>query len=116
MVTETLSHTPKVIEAFVTGGGILLSGENCVDGSVLGRVTASGKLKLAVETAVDGSQTPFAILLEDCDASTADKNCPLLLSGIYNEDALVFGGTLDADGVRDSLRDSGIFLKTVVGA
>ena len=34
-------------------------------GTVLGKVTASGKYKIAVETAVDGSKTPAAVVLED---------------------------------------------------
>lgn len=34
-------------------------------GTVLGKVTASGKYKIAVQTAVDGSQTPAAIVIGD---------------------------------------------------
>ena len=34
-------------------------------GTVLGKVTASGKYKIAVQTASDGSQTPAAIVIGD---------------------------------------------------
>jgi hypothetical protein len=34
-------------------------------GAVLGKVTATGKYKLALSAAVDGSQTPVAVLIAD---------------------------------------------------
>lgn len=116
MVIGTIAYDNLVLETYVTEGATLLSGQNLTKGAVLGRISASGKLKLADGASVDGSQTPFAILLEDCDATAGDKGCPILLSGVVNEDELVFGGTLTASGVKSTLRDAGIFLKTVIGA
>jgi len=53
----------------------ILSGQNLKAGAVVGIVTASGKYKIAdnVTPASDGSQTAKAVLLEDVDASAADK-------------------------------------------
>lgn len=111
-----ITYGKLVLETQVTEGGILLSGQNLAEGAVLGRITASGKLKLANQASVDGSQTPFGILLEDCDATSADKACSVLLAGVVDEGKLIFGGTLDADDVRATFRNGGIYLKTVMGA
>lgn len=40
-------------------------------GDVLGKVTADGKVKLAVETAVDGSKVFYAVCLEDKTVAAA---------------------------------------------
>ena len=51
-------------------------------GDVLGKVTASGKVKLAVETAVDGSKDFYAICLEDKEvAATADTKVLVAVRG-----------------------------------
>mgnify|MGYP003600088106 FL=1 len=70
-----------------------VTGENLVAGTVLGKITASGKLKKVDSTASDGSQKIYGILLEDIDASTADKIASIGLTGEYNKQAMVFGGT-----------------------
>lgn len=70
-----------------------VTGENFVAGTVLGKITASGKLKKVDSTASDGSQKIYGILLEDIDASTADKIASIGLTGEYNKQAMVFGGT-----------------------
>lgn len=41
-------------------------------GTVLGKVTATGKYKVAVETAVDGSKVPAAIYIGDTTGKVAD--------------------------------------------
>lgn len=41
-------------------------------GTVLGKVTATGKYKVSVQTAVDGSQTPAAIYIGDTTGKVAD--------------------------------------------
>jgi hypothetical protein len=42
-----------------------------VGGTVLGQVTANGKYKVSAPAAVDGSQTPVAVLYEDSISLTA---------------------------------------------
>lgn len=115
-VIGTITYENLVIKAEVTDGGTLIAGQDLVAGAVLGKITASGKLQLCDSTAADGSEAPFAILLEDSDATAADLEVPILLAGVVNEGALSFGGTDTADTDRAALRDGGIFLKTVVGA
>lgn len=94
----------------------ILSGQNLVRGAVLGKVTASGKYIESLSAAGDGSETPDAILLEDCDASAGDKVAPIALTGEFNQDALTIGTGHTAASIKDGLRNKGIFLKTTVNA
>ncbi len=73
----------------------------------------SGYARLVDSASVDGSADPVAILAEDVDATEADTPAPVYLTGEFNEDALTFGGSDDADTHRDALRALGIFLKTI---
>lgn len=73
----------------------------------------SGYAKLVDSASVDGSANPVAILADDVDATEEDKPAPVYLTGEFNEDALTFGGSDDADTHRDALRALGIFLKTI---
>ena len=50
----------------------LLIGTNYPSGAVLGRITASGKYKLATSGGSDGAQTAGAVLLYAVDATLAD--------------------------------------------
>ena len=70
----------------------LLLGTNYKSGSVLGKITASGKYKLAVVGAVDGSAVAVAVLLNPTDASLADATGSILARGpaIVSRAALVF--------------------------
>lgn len=111
-----ISDSTLVIRSDVSQGGVLASGQVLTKGSVLGKITATDLLTLAIDTSTDGSETPYAILLEDVDATDSDTECPVLLAGIVNEEALTFGGSFDADGVRDTLRSGGIYLQKVMGA
>ena len=55
------------------GVGVVASGSGKVEpGAVLGRVTASGKLKPYAPGASDGTETACAVLYEGCDATAAD--------------------------------------------
>ena len=51
-------------------------------GTVLGRVTATGKFRIAVETAVDGSKVPAAIVVNDHSiAAATDTKIVVLVKG-----------------------------------
>ena len=90
----------------------VLSGEGVLArGSVLGRVTASGKLKLVDSSENDGSQNPYAVLAEAVDATNADAKAAVYLTGEFNKDALVFGGTDTASTHEAEARKIGIFFK-----
>lgn len=74
-----------------------------VIGTVLGKVTADGKYKKAVQTAVDGSQTADAILIEDKTvALNTDTKVLVLIKGpaVVSKSALVLDATYDLDAEK----------------
>ncbi|TKZ16011.1 head decoration protein [Shimia litoralis] len=75
----------------------LLAGASLSVGAVLGRITASGKYKLATSGGSDGAQNAAAVLLYATDASAADQNAVVLMRGpaIVSKAALTFDATVD---------------------
>lgn len=95
----------------------LISGQNLARGAVVGVITASGKLTLSLSAAADGSQTPYGILADDCNATAGDlANCPVHVAGEFNEAALILGASHTIASIRAGLRDRGIFLKSPIPA
>jgi hypothetical protein len=64
-------------------------------GTVLGKITASGKYAAHDPAAADGSETAVAVLWDKVDASTGDAPAVALVRGpaIVNRHDLVFAGT-----------------------
>lgn len=79
----------------------LLAGMPYPTGSVLGRITASGKYKLATSGGSDGAQTASAVLLYAVDATLADATGIVVARGpaIVSRAALVYDATVD-DGAK----------------
>jgi hypothetical protein len=75
----------------------LLAGANYPVGAVLGRITASGKMKLSTATGTDGAQNAAAVLLYDVDATAADATGIVVLRGpaIVSKAGLVFDSSVD---------------------
>lgn len=119
---ETLgTFTPDGLIAadypLVTDIVTVLSGENLTRGTVLGKITASGKHVIVNSAGTDdGRRAPVAILAEDCDASAADAQALVYLSGAFNENKVVFGGADTVATHRAALRDLNIYLKKAVAA
>jgi len=67
-------------------------------GTVLGKITASGKYKICVQTAVDGSQTAAAIVLEDKSVSASTDTKVLVM---VRGPAMVSKSALDLDASHD---------------
>lgn len=65
-------------------------------GTVLGKVTASGKYLASAAGADDGSQTAVAVALYGCDATSADANIAAIV-----RDAEVNGAVLTYHADRD---------------
>ncbi len=111
--TESLNHDALVLSDWrVDENGVLLTGTNYAKGTVLGKITSSGKYTISLTAAADGSQVPSAILLEDVDATDSDLNGPILLGGKVDKDLLVFGASHTADSTESGLRDQNIYLAT----
>lgn len=75
----------------------LLTGTAYQRGAVLGRITASGKYKLATATGADGAETAAAVLLHDADATGGDVSAVVLARGpvVVSRDALVHDASVD---------------------
>jgi hypothetical protein len=88
----------------------LITGQNLVRGTVLGKLTASGKYNQSLSAAVDGSQTPDLILAEDTDATAADKVTVAYSRGDFNQGAITLGTGHTVASVLEGLRLKGIVL------
>ena len=75
----------------------LLAGMPYPVGSVLGRITASGKYTLSTSGGTDGAETAAAVLLYAVDATLADATGIVLVRGpaIVSRAALAYDGTVD---------------------
>jgi hypothetical protein len=75
----------------------LLQGMPYPVGSVLGKITASGKYKLATSGGSDGAQTAAAVLLYAVDATLADATGIVIMRGpaIVSRAALAYDSTVD---------------------
>lgn len=58
--------------------------------TVLGKITATGKLVALTPGAVDGSQIAYGILTQAVDASAADVRAGIYVGGYFNDAALVW--------------------------
>jgi len=75
-------------------------------GTVLGKVTATGKYKIAVETAVDGSKVAAALVIADQSiAAATDTKIVVLEKGPaeISKGALVLDATYDNDAKKDAV-------------
>lgn len=115
------SYTPDRLIAgltqIVTENMVLLAGQVLNRGTLIGRITASGKATIATAAATDGSQNPYGILLDYYDATAGDLGgCGVMVKGEFNDNAVIFGAGHTVLTVHDALRDAGIYLKPSVHA
>lgn len=78
-------------------------------GTVLGKVTADGKYKIAVQTAVDGSEVAAAIVLADQSIpATTDTKVVVYTKGPLevSRDALVLDASYDLDAEKQAVYDA----------
>lgn len=97
----------------ITDVGTLLAGGPLPRGSVLGKITASGKYTLSLAAAGDGSQVPVAILADAADSTAGDVPIGVYLAGEFNANALNLGAGWTVPTITAALRSSTIFIKTI---
>jgi len=90
----------------------IITGQDVSRGCVMGKITASGKLTACDHTAVDGSATPYGVMVEDCDASLADKECGVYVFGHFESGELTFGGSSTISDLIDAMRLVGLYVHT----
>jgi len=90
-------------------------------GTVLGKITASGKYKIVEATAVDGSQNAVAVVIEDkAVPATTDTSVLVLARGpvMVGKGGLTLGTTVDTDpekaAVYASLATVGIIVQDTI--
>ena len=81
-------------------------------GSLLGKVTASGKYKLVSSASNDGSQVASYVLAEDVDTTGADTNAVAYKTGLFRAESLIVASGDTVDAHADELRDVNIYFKT----
>lgn len=79
----------------IVKGITLVKGQGVLKrGTVLGEVTASGLAKAVDKSKADGTQTALYILTDDVDTNQdADVKATGYISGVFNGNALYFGGS-----------------------
>lgn len=85
----------------------LKAGTNYALGSVLGKITASGKYRLSPAAQVvgdEGAETAVAVLIEAMDATAGDKTGLIVARGpaIVAKAALVFDASVDQAAEKDA--------------
>jgi hypothetical protein len=115
-MSETLTRDNLIAGDFplITAHVTILSGNSLKKGAVLGKITASSKCVAVNSANSNGSQTPYAVLAEDADASSADVVACAYLTGEFNSDSLTFGGTDTVSTHKAALRALSIFAKNVL--
>ena len=92
------------VRTIASGSGVLKRG------TVLGKITASGKMTISLTAATDGSQTPYVVLAEDVDATSADVDAVCYFSGVLNANKLIYGTGHSLTTVFDPFRQVDIEL------
>lgn len=86
-------------------------------GTALGLVTATGKLKICQPTAdgadADGTESIFAILAEPVTLGESAVKAKVYLTGCFNKDVIVFGGSDTVANHKIDGRKMGIFFKSL---
>ena len=74
---------------------VILASGTLQPGTILGKITASGKYAAHDPVAVDGTQTAAAVLWDSVDASGGDTNAVVLIRGpaIVNQYEITIPGT-----------------------
>jgi hypothetical protein len=66
---------------------VIVSGQNLIDGFILGKITASSKYKEFDPAAVDGSENAAGVLVGDVDATAGDKEAGAVVWGAEIKEA-----------------------------
>lgn len=108
MDTITSTSPREILEVSgvnrIVEGAIIAQAGVIQEGTVLGKITTSGKLAICDSASVDGSEVPFAVAFETVDTTSEDKVAPVYLKGSFNKNALILGGSTTVDDVYDDMR------------
>lgn len=97
------------VQPVVTEEILLKQGELYLRGTVVSR-DSDGKAVI-VDSSVPATAKPYGILTDNIDATEEDVPSTVYLTGEFNPNALIFGGTDTVETHKVALREMGIFLK-----
>lgn len=107
-LTESLPHAGGFILSevgFISREAVVLvSGAGALKaGTVLGKITASGKYKAYDNDAVDGTEVARAVLFQDTDATSADTEATVVarLAEVISA-KLIWGAGVTTQGEKDA--------------
>jgi hypothetical protein len=101
------------IKGVLTDGGVdFIVG----DGFDITIAAGSGKYVPAVATALDGSQVPEVLLVDDTDTTAADQNAGAYQTGEFNGNKIIYDDSFTLAQIVDALRLWQIFIKTAITA
>jgi len=103
---------PAINFTITAGGTAFVAG----DSFTLTVAAGSNTWKKSVKTAVDGSQVPTAILVDQADASAGNVNGGVYLTGEFNENRVAYDVSWSLAELKALLRPLNIFLKSAVTA
>lgn len=86
IVNEPTDNWITGSQPYYTALGTVASGEDLLERTPLGQVTASGKFVAWDPAAVDGSEVAVRMSLYAVDASLADKQAQMITGGSFNPD------------------------------
>ena len=102
------------IVPLVTDNVTIVSGAGVIKrGTVLGKITASGKYTTSLTASADGSQSAAVVAADTVDATSADQVCGVYLSGEFNANAMTLGTGWTVATVTAALRSLGIYVKAI---
>lgn len=96
----------------VTESGVVASGNNLAELTVVARVAATSKIVPWAPAATDGSELAIGITCEAIDATSADKEGPYYIGGTFNPDELVWPGAATAAQKAAAFDRTNISLRT----
>lgn len=92
-------------ETIAAGAGVVVAG------TVLGKITATGKWIPSLSAASDGSEVPRGVLGVGLDASASDVVGPVFKAGVFNPSAMTFGAGHDAVSVKSAWEGMPLFVR-----
>lgn len=105
LVKQELWAESAFCRGYITYNGTAQS--SMLIGTVLGKVTATGKYKVSLQAAVDGSQTADAVLIEDKTnvALNTDTKMLVILKGpaVVSKSALILDASYNTQPLKDAM-------------
>jgi hypothetical protein len=99
----------------VQSPGTVRAGEAFSRGAILGKLTSTGKWQEAQFSTL-GSFDDLGIAVVSLDTTDGELNTTIYVEGEFNENAVGFFYTNDADDWRETLAAHGIYLRSAVKA